>query len=127
MITVTLVASALAFAQAGASGLPQTTLPDPIGVEDVAYEALADGRAAEAIARIEALLAEQPDDPALLINLAAAYWQQGDYEMAAQAYRRAAETAERYDLELADGRWMDSRSVARQALARLESTQLATR
>lgn len=128
MFHATLVASALILAQAGApSGLPKTTLPDQIVDGDVAYDALSDGRASEAIARIEALLAQQPEDPALLINLAAAHLQQGDDEMAAEAYRRAADSSARYELELADGSWADSRKLARRALALLERNQLATR
>ena len=128
MITATLVASALAFLQAGApNALPGMTAPTDIVSEDVAFDALNDGRPDDAIAQIELLLAEQPESPALLINLAAAYLQRGDTERAITAYRRAANSKERYELELADGTWVDSRTLARHALADLRDSQLAIR
>ena len=126
MINAILVGSALAFAQAWAPiGLPETTLPDTVQSRDVAYDALAAGRAEEAIARIEQLLAQQPEDPALLINLGAAHLAQGDQLRAADCYRRAAVAKERYSLELADGSWIDSRSAARRALKSIGGTVLA--
>jgi cytochrome c-type biogenesis protein CcmH/NrfG len=127
MIHAILVGSALTIAQAWAPiGLPETTLPDPVQSRDVAYDAISEGRADEAIARIEKLLAQQPDDAALLINLGAAHLAQGDHLRAAECYRRAAAASERYSLELADGTWMDSRRAARLALQSLEgSTMLA--
>lgn len=128
MITAILVGSALVFAQAWApTGLPETTMPDPVQSRDVAFDAITAGRVQEAIERIEELLAQQPEDPALLINLGAAYLALGDYTRAADAYRRAAASEERYQLELADGRWIDSRVAARRALAALEGREIAVR
>lgn len=102
----------------------------PAGVDrvDVAYEELAEGRASAAIERIRANRELEADDPAALINLAAAYAMMGDKEKAADCYRAAMASSERYDLELADGSWMDSRRLARTALADLlKSERMASR
>jgi hypothetical protein len=72
---------------------------------EVAFEELATGRPEQAIAKIEAHGANVSRDPAALINL-------GRTEKALEYYRTAIESDVRYDLELADGRWMDSRRAA---------------
>ncbi len=92
---------------------------------DVAYETLAAGEARQAIENLEALRAMNPGDPALLINLGSAHAQLGDTEKASQYYREAAASETRYQLELADGSWVDSRRAARTALLRLEEAKLA--
>lgn len=93
---------------------------------EVAYEDIAAGRTAQAIRAIEARLEADPDDPALLINLGAAYARQGETALAAKAFRAAIDSETRYELELNDGTWVDSRRAARQALATLQrSSQLA--
>ena len=70
-MSVTLVLAALA----AAAQLTSTPGAEPATIEqrEVAYEAIAAGRADEAIRAIEVQLATDPDDPALLINLGAAY------------------------------------------------------
>ena len=87
---------------------------------DVAYEALAQGDAVTAAARIEDndVLAE--DDPARLINLGSAYLQQGMIDQARAMFEAAAMSPIRYSLETADGEWEDSRVLARKALAGLD-------
>lgn len=87
---------------------------------DVAYEELRTGDNAAAVARIRAsgLLAD--GDPAALINLGAAYSRLGDKGAARDCYRSAIISKTRYDLELADGAWMDSRAAARLAIVRLD-------
>lgn len=92
------------------------------GVEtrEVGYETIAAGEARAAIAQLEAARAENPGDPALLINLGAAYAAVGEFELAQQAYREAIASKERYELELANGDWIDSRRAARMALLSLE-------
>jgi Tfp pilus assembly protein PilF len=82
---------------------------------DVAYEELAKGQANAAIEHILANTRIESDDPAALINLGAAYAMLGEKQKAADCYRSAIASTERYDLQLADGRWMDSRRVARMA------------
>ncbi len=120
----TLVLAALA----AAAQLTSTPGAEPTTIEqrEVAYQAIADGHADEAIHAIEGRLATDPDDPALLINLGAAYAKRGDTELAAQAFRAAIASDTRYELELADGRWTDSRHAARLALETLQhSAQFA--
>lgn len=94
---------------------------------DAAYEQLAAGEARAAITRLEAALVENPGDPALLINLGSAYAETGDLDRAATAYRAAADSEDRYRLELADGQWVDSRTAARRALQTLEARGFALR
>lgn len=104
---------------------PETSLPgldlEMIEHKQVSYDALVNGETERAIAALEARLLEEPADPALLINLGAAYAQAGRPERAAAAYRAAIDSPTRYQLELADGRWLDSRRVARMALESLSS------
>ena len=123
-MTATLVLAALA----AATQLTSTPGAEPTTIEqrEVAYEAIAAGRADEAIRAIEARLATDPDDPALLINLGAAYARRGDAARAAIAFQAAIDSDTRYELELADGSWTDSRQAARRALDTLQrSAQLA--
>lgn len=111
-----------------ASQLTSTPGAEPATIEqrEVAYDAIAAGRADDAIRAIEAQLANDPDDPALLINLGAAYARKGDAARAAEAFQAAIDSDTRYELELADGSWSDSRHAARRALATLQrSLQLA--
>ena len=111
-----------------AAQLTSTPGAEPATIEqrEVAYREIAAGRADEAIRAIEARLATDPDDPALLINLGAAYARRGDSERAARAFQAAIDSDTRYELELADGRWSDSRHAARRALETLQrSAQLA--
>ncbi|MET1755313.1 hypothetical protein ABVV53_07560 [Novosphingobium sp. RD2P27] len=89
------------------------------GVSDVAYTELSAGDANGAIRKLEGSASES-NDPALLINLGTAYAQQGATDKALAAFRAAIASRERYELELADGTWMDSREAARSALARLQ-------
>lgn len=89
------------------------------GVSDVAYTELSAGDADGAIRKLEGS-ATDSDDPALLINLGTAYARQGATDKALAAFRAAIASPERYELELADGSWMDSREAARSALARLQ-------
>jgi cytochrome c-type biogenesis protein CcmH/NrfG len=113
----------LFLAQAGTS-LP---IDDQVEQTDAAYEQLANGQAQAAIVRLEAALLENPGDPALLINLGSAYIGIGDLERAATSYRAAANSEDRYRLELADGQWVDSRTAARRALQTLEARGFALR
>jgi cytochrome c-type biogenesis protein CcmH/NrfG len=83
---------------------------------NVAYEELSHGKAAEAAVILETSLQQDSRDPATLINLGTAYAQLGDSAKAIQAFRSAMTSGERYELELADGSWDDSRAVAQRAL-----------
>lgn len=90
-----------------------------LSVTDVAYTELSTGNADAAVQKLEGS-ARQSRDPALLINLGTAYARQGATDKALAAFRAAVASPERYDLELADGSWLDSREVARIALANLQ-------
>ncbi|KLE34916.1 hypothetical protein AAW00_10870 [Aurantiacibacter luteus] len=95
--------------------------------QDVAYEQLVAGQTEAAVAELEARLLDHPGDPALLINLGSAWSQLGNAERAEYYYRLARDADETYELELADGRWIDSRDAARLALASVELRALASR
>ena len=95
------------------------------GQRDAAYEELVNGDTDGAIARLEAGLIDNPQDPALLINLGSAWAARGNADRAAEYYRAAARSDVRYRLELANGEWVDSRTAARLALRALEQTGLA--
>ncbi len=118
-----LIMGAALFAQAGSLAV----VDEPAGLEqhDVAYEALASGEARSAVAALEALRGENPGDPALLINLGSAYAELGQLDRAEACFREAADSNIRYQLELADGSWVDSRRAARTALLNLEQARMA--
>lgn len=109
--------TAIAIAAVLAQAAPLATTTD--GITDVAYTELAAGDADAAVQKLEAV-GRYSADPALLINLGTAYARQGATDKALAAYRAAIATSERYDLELANGSWRDSRDVARHALASLQ-------
>ncbi|MBH5321766.1 tetratricopeptide repeat protein [Aurantiacibacter sediminis] len=94
---------------------------------EVAFEQLIEGDAAAAVTRLEAELEANPGDPAILINLGSAHAQLGNYEQAEAYYQAARDSDEEYQLELANGRWLDSRDAARLALASVEFEALASR
>ncbi len=116
-MAVSILALALLAAQ------PGTSLPGPdtdlVTQKEVAFETLTQGHSERAAAELEQRLLDEPEDPALLINLGAAYVQLGREERAAAAYQAAIDSRTRYHLELADGRWLDSRRAARIALQAL--------
>ena len=92
---------------------------EPVEQVEVGFEELQGGNPHGAIAKIEATDSFGSQDPAALINLGNAYAQVGMTEKALSHYRRAMESDTRYELELADGRWMDSRKAARKAYSAL--------
>lgn len=120
------------FVVLASAALAQTA---PISVEatradwvDVGYEELRAGQPQAAIQRIRANRELDANDPAALLNLGAAHARLGQTEMARSYYRAAAANAESYDVQLSDGRWVDTRRAARIALAaQLRSTSLAAR
>lgn len=116
MSATTLLASALLAQSAFSMGL-DSQADDRV---DVGYEELANGQAEAAIEKIESNRGLESDDPAALINLGNAYARLGQTDKALRYYRAAAESDSRYDLELADGRWMDSRHAAELALTALK-------
>lgn len=113
--------SALMLAQAG----PATMIEGDNQTTEVAYEAISNGENVDAIAQLDAALQDNPDDPALLINMGSAHAEMGEFEQAADFYRAAMESDVRYRLELADGQWVDSRRAASLALEVIEGRTLA--
>lgn len=91
---------------------------------EVGYGDLAAGRDAAAITQIEAQQADL-DDPARLINLGIAHARLGDVARARALFQAALMTRDRVELETATGAWVDSRVLARQALAMLDSGEFA--
>ncbi len=118
-------AAALFAIQAGVAVPPPQS--ETLQTTDVAFEAIAAGHNAEAISALQDRLAENPGDPALLINLGTAYQRSGDSQRAAAAFQAAVDSGTRYQLELADGSWVDSRHAARLAMQSLDRTMLALR
>lgn len=115
------IALAVAAALAAAAPAIAETASEPDRV-DVAFEALAEGRTAEAVAQLQQSHEAQEGDPAVLINLGTAYARQGRIAEARAMFEAAMTSSERYDLELADGSWVDSRQAAKMALANLEES-----
>ena len=110
-----------------AQSAPEAIQDDAVKQSDAAYEELSAGQTESAIARLEQARDGNPDDPALLINLGTAYSRAGRVEEAREAFRAAIASGERYRVELADGSWEDSRTVARVALESLERTAFAAK
>ena len=90
---------------------------------DVAYEELSQNRNEAAIARIMRNRELDAGDPAAMINMGTAHARMGRESEARECFVRAIASRERYDLELADGSWMDSRQAARKANKLLRSRQ----
>ncbi|MXO90971.1 hypothetical protein [Pontixanthobacter aquaemixtae] len=91
---------------------------------DVAFEEMVAQENTAAIERIEASNALDADDPAQLINLGIAYAREGRIVEARAALQAAAKAETRYRLETASGDWVDSRWLAKKALAMLDQGQL---
>lgn len=87
---------------------------------NVAFDELNTGENRAAIVEITQNDKLELDDPARLLNLGVAYAREGETELARELFRAAIFSDERLMLETANGEWIDSRSLARQALARLD-------
>ena len=117
----TIALAALVAVTAPSAALAGAQDADELDRVDVAYEALAEGRTADAIAQLSDSRAAETDDPATLINLGAAYAREGRTSEARAMFVAAMKSDIRYELELADGRWIDSRKAAKLALERLDA------
>lgn len=104
---------ALTFLAAGPAGSVEEV--------DVAFEELAAGQNAAAIRQIEENDNLRSDDPARLVNLGVAHAREGDLQAARAYFRAAMFSDDRQMLETASGEWVDSRVLARQALARIDA------
>ena len=113
----TLILAGLMFAQAAQPAITVESTPDRL---EVGYRELVQQRPADAIERINANRSLESDDPAARINLGTAKARLGAKSAAVDDYRAALASRQRYDLELADGTWMDSRAAARLAIRMLD-------
>ena len=115
---------ALAFASpATAQSIIVVTGPQA-GDSEILPVAYAELKAGENQAAVEKLTGDttlSARDPSRLINLGTAYARLGRTTDAAAAYDAAAASPIRYDLELANGDYMDSRWAARAARANLDT------
>lgn len=118
-----IISGLAAILAAQASTLSQTEMATGPEHRDAGYEQLVGSDKLAAIAYLEELRRSSPQDPALLINLAAAYIEVGRLEDARNAYQLAIKCRDRQELELADGSWVDSRKLARVSLDKLEKSR----
>lgn len=118
-ILLPLVALALA-TPAGAQSIIVVTGPQADSEAlPVAYAELKAGDNRAAVTKLTSETKLDARDPSRLINLGTAYARLGRTDEAAAAYTAALGSPIRYDLELASGRYVDSRWAARTALANL--------
>jgi len=102
---------------------PAITVEAPTDTFGIGYRELMAHKPAAAIARIRANREIDATDPAAQINLGTAKARLGDRSAARDHYLTALASRDRCDLELADGRWMDSRAAARLAIRMLAKNQ----
>ena len=120
-MSVSALFAGLLLAQAAAPAITVEGEGDRI---DVAYQELSEGRTDEAIAKLDGKSAALQGDPSALINLGTAYARLGQSHKARDLYRTAIASRVRYDLQLSDGSWLDSRRAARLAGQRLGTARL---
>ena len=109
---------ALAFMAQGAIEAPATAF-------DVGYEELVQGEDRVAAEAIEACTQLEADDPARLINHGIALARMGRFTEARADFEAAANADTSLELETATGDFVDSRHLARRALASLERGEFA--
>ncbi|MCY1672635.1 tetratricopeptide repeat protein [Novosphingobium sp. SL115] len=101
------------------------TVPAPtVEKSDVGYHELLAGRPEAAIASIEKSGLARAGDPLALINLGTAYKMLGRKDEAQRLYKAAVSSDDRFDVELGNGRWVDSRRAANIALNQLGSSEV---
>lgn len=122
MVATFLIASAVL----ANTSAPSITVDAGADRVDVAYEELMRGQPEAAILKIQSNKKLDVDEPAALINLGSAYARLGRTSEAQACYRSAIASNNRYDLELADGSWMDSRRAARLAVKMLNRGTVLT-
>ena len=120
------IAMVLAITHAAAPAAARNLSADGVTVLPVAFDEMQTGRTDAAIAKLQADNDLSARDPSRLINLGSAYARLGRHAEAAAMFRAAITSPIRYDLELANGAYMDSRWAARTALARLENNPRGT-
>lgn len=104
---------------------PVEAVPAPQADFDIGYEELVANDNIEARKAIENCDELAADDPARLINHGIALARTGNYEAARADFEAAANARDSVELETADGQWVDSRRLARKALAMLDKGEFA--
>lgn len=115
-MSFTAIAVAALMGQSAFSLAIEAPKPDSV---DAAYAELSSGQYDDAVNKLEARHRLDRSDPATLINLGAAYAATGQSDKALASYQAALDSSDRYELQLADGTWMDSRVIARVAMRNL--------
>lgn len=95
------------------------------GTYEIGYEKLMAGQDQAAVEEIEAGDTLAHDDPARLVNYGIALARTGQFDEARDNFEAVARHRERLELETSTGDWVDSRSLARQALTMLDRGELA--
>ncbi len=117
--------AAVLMARAPTTAPATLTVPAPSAeATDVGYREIMTGRPQAAIDMLERVLTVRHDDPLALINLGTAYKMVGRTSDAARTYRSAATSSDRYDVQLSDGRWIDSRRAASIAMKHLGTAEV---
>ncbi len=104
---------------------PVEAVAGPHAEFDVGYEELVANENDAARKAIESCDELANNDPARLINHGIALARTGDYEAARADFEAAAAARDSVELETADGKWVDSRRLARKALAMLDKGEFA--
>lgn len=104
---------------------PEEIVPVVETTTDVGLEELVAGRDRAALEVIENCEELAATDPARLINRGIALARLGRYDEARSDFEAAASASEAVDLETASGDWVDSRRLARRALAMLDKGEFA--
>ena len=122
MINLTCLALALAVPAALAGSPIASKEADSIAesATEFAAELIMAGDKRAALIQLEQKLEAAPNDPAVLINLGIAYAQMGYDEKARDTFEGALTSPKAEQLNIADGRVMDSRRLARKALQMLD-------
>lgn len=115
------IAASLLLAPAALGAVPAV----PVAA-DVGFVELSAGRNEAAIARIEANPDLAENDPARLINLGIAHAREGRADAARTLFRAALRARDSVQLETATGTWIDSRDLARTAMAMLDQGAFQT-
>ena len=101
---------------------PIEVVASPAPSFDVGYEELIEGDAKAALDAIKTSPVPH-SDPALLINHGIALASLGRDDAAREKFAEAAALRDRYRLETASGKWVDSRVLARRGLAMVDGEE----
>ena len=114
--TIALALAALVSNSGVANAAAKETLSER---DELACEELDRGQYQNAIDKLIASGAQNSGDPALLINLGTAYFENGDAESARELYNMAYSIKKDIEVQLENGSWVSHRRAARKALMTL--------